>query len=56
MVILDKSGKKIFDVQGVFKFEVVDDVFWDLFDLLFCFEFMELKQCIYNEFNSELVD
>ncbi|QUS59264.1 thylakoid membrane photosystem I accumulation factor [Synechocystis sp. PCC 7338] len=55
-VILDKNGKKIFDAQGVLKFEVVDDVLRDLFDLLPRSESVELKQRTYNEFNSELVD
>lgn len=55
-VILDKNGKKVFDAQGVLKFEVVDDVLRDLFDLLPRSESVELQQRSYNEFNSELVD
>ncbi|MCT0254023.1 MULTISPECIES: thylakoid membrane photosystem I accumulation factor [unclassified Synechocystis] len=55
-VILDKNGKKVFDAQGVLKFEVVDDVLRDLFDLLPRSESVELQQRTYNEFNSELVD
>lgn len=55
-VILDKNHKKIFDAKGVQKFETMDDVLRDLFDLLPRSESVELKIKTYNEFNSELVD
>ena len=55
-VILDENRKKVFDAAGVQKFEAVDDVLRDLFNLLPREESVELKQRTYNEFNSELVD
>ncbi|MEY2985140.1 MAG: hypothetical protein RLZZ568_1757 [Cyanobacteriota bacterium] len=55
-VILDANRKKVFDAAGVQKFEVVDDVLREMFNLLPRSESVELKQRTYNEFNSELVD
>ncbi|MFN9174660.1 MAG: thioredoxin family protein, partial [Synechocystis sp.] len=55
-VILDANRKKVFDAQGVQKFEAVDDVLREMFNLLPRSESAELKQRTYNEFNSELVD
>ncbi len=55
-VILDENRKKVFDAQGVQKFEAVDDILRNVFNLLPRAESVELKQRTYNEFNSELVD
>ncbi|BFM41323.1 thylakoid membrane photosystem I accumulation factor [Synechocystis sp. LKSZ1] len=55
-VILDAKGKQIFNAKGVVKFEVVDDVLRDLFNLLPRSESVTLKQRTFNEFNSELVE
>jgi peroxiredoxin len=55
-VILDENRRKVFDAAGVQKFEVVDDVLREVFDLVPRAESVELKQRTYNEFNSELVD
>ncbi|MFM1841606.1 MAG: Thiol:disulfide interchange protein TxlA [Cyanobacteriota bacterium] len=55
-VILDENRQKVFDAAGVQKFETVDDVLREVFNLLPRSESVELKQRTYNEFNSELVD
>jgi len=55
-VILNAQGKPIFNAQGVVKFELVDDVLRQVFNLLPRSESVELKQKTFNEFNSELVE
>ena len=54
-VVLDETGKKVFDEIGQIKFEVVDDVLREVFDLLPRSESVELKRRTFNQFNSELV-
>ena len=53
-VILDSEGKKIFDGKGQVKYEAVDDVLREVFNLLPRSESVELKRRIVNEFNEEL--
>ncbi len=55
-VILDGEGDKIFDGQGQVKYEAVDDVLREVFNLLPRSESVELKRRTVNEFNEELVD
>ncbi len=55
-VILDGEGNKIFDGQGQVKYEAVDDVLREVFDLVPRSESVELKRRTVNEFNEELVD
>lgn len=55
-VILDAKGKQVFNAQGVVKFELVDDVLRQVFNLLPRSQSVELKQRTFNEFNSELVE
>jgi hypothetical protein len=55
-VLLDADGKVVFNGKGQVKFEEVDDVFREIFDLLPRSESVELKRRSFNEFNSELVN
>ncbi len=55
-VILDGQGNKVFDGQGQVKYEAVDDVLREVFDLLPRSESVALKRRSFNEFNGELVD
>ena len=55
-VILDQKGKMIFNGKGQIKFEVMDDILRNLFNLLPRSESVQLKQKTFNEFNSELVE
>jgi peroxiredoxin len=55
-VILDQKGKVIFNAKGQVKFETMDDILRNLFNLLPRSESVELKQKTFNEFNSELVE
>lgn len=55
-VILDQKGKMIFNGKGQIKFEVMDDILRNLFNLLPRSQSVELKQKTFNEFNSELVE
>ncbi len=55
-VILDSEGNKIFDGQGQVKYEAVDDVLREVFDLLPRSQSVQLKRRTVNEFNDELVD
>jgi hypothetical protein len=54
-VILNEEGEVIFNGQGQVKYEVVDDVLRDVFDLLPRSESVELKRRAFNQFNTELV-
>ena len=56
VVILDKSGKVVFDRQGQVPYEQVDDKLRQVFDLLPREESKELKLRPVNEFNNELVE
>lgn len=56
VVILDKSGKVVFDRQGQVPYEQVDDKLRQVFDLLPREESKELKLRPINEFNNELVE
>lgn len=53
-VILDQEGKIVFDGTGQIKYEVLDDVFREVFQLLPRTESVELKQRAFNEVNTEL--
>lgn len=53
-VILDQEGKIVFDGTGQIKYEVLDDVFREVFHLLPRTESVELKQRAFNEVNTEL--
>jgi len=53
-VILDQSGKVVFNVKGQVPFEQVDDAFRKVFDLLPREESAPLKRRAVNEFNTEL--
>ena len=54
-VILDEAGKVVFNGKGQVKYEEVDDVLREVFDLLPRSESVELKRRSFNEFNTELV-
>lgn len=55
-VVLDQQGKVRLDVTGNVAYEVVDDVFRQVFDLLPRAESAELRRRSVNEVNSELVN
>ncbi len=55
-VIVDQQGQVVFDGQGQVKYEDVDDVLREVFDLLPRSESVELKRRTFNEFNTELVE
>jgi hypothetical protein len=55
-VLLDQSGKVVFDEKGTIAYEKVDDVFRKVFDLLPRSESVELKRRQINEVNTELVE
>lgn len=55
-VILDGSGQVVFNEKGQVKYEAIDDVLREVFDLLPRSESTELKRRSFNEFNTELVD
>jgi hypothetical protein len=54
-VILNQEAEMVFNGKGQVKFETVDDVLREVFDLLPRSESVELKRRAFNEFNSELV-
>ncbi|MGB8689609.1 MAG: thylakoid membrane photosystem I accumulation factor [Microcoleus sp.] len=53
-VILDQSGKVVFDAKGQVAFEQVDDAFRKVFDLLPREKSLPLKRRVVNELNIEL--
>lgn len=53
-VILDKTGKVVFDGKGQVKYEALDDALRQVFNLLPRTESVELKQRAFNEINTEL--
>ena len=55
-VLLDQSGKVVFNEKGAIAYEKVDDVFRKVFDLLPRSESVELKRRQINEVNTELVE
>ncbi len=55
-VLLDQSGKVVFNEKGSIAYEKVDDVFRKVFDLLPRSESVELKRRQINEVNTELVE
>jgi hypothetical protein len=55
-VLLDQSGKVVFDEKGTIAYEKVDDAFRKVFDLLPRSESVELKRRQINEVNTELVE
>lgn len=55
-VILDETGKVVFNGKGQVAYEAVDDVLRKVFDLLPRSESVTLKRRSFNEFNTELVD
>lgn len=54
-LVLNSSGEVRFDQTGALKYEVVDDVFREVFDLLPREESQELRRRPVNELNVELV-
>lgn len=55
-VLLNQKGEVVFNGKGQVKFEEVDDVLREVFDLLPRSESVELKRRSFNEFNTELVE
>ena len=55
-VILNQKGKVVFNGTGQVKYEAIDDVLRDVFNLLPRSESEVLKVRTFNEFNSELVE
>jgi hypothetical protein len=55
-VILDETGKVVFNGKGQVAYEAVDDVLRKVFNLLPRSESVQLKRRSFNEFNTELVD
>ena len=55
-VILNQEGKVVFNGTGQVKYEAIDDVLREVFNLLPRAESVELKVRTFNEFNSELVN
>ncbi|MEG4572568.1 thylakoid membrane photosystem I accumulation factor [Microcoleus sp. N3A4] len=53
-VLLDQSGKVVFNAKGQVAFEKVDDVFRKVFDLLPREKSIPLKRRVVNELNIEL--
>lgn len=54
-VLFDAKGKPVLNAAGMLKFEQVDDVFREVFDLLPRSQSVELKRRPLNEINTELV-
>lgn len=55
-VLLDQTGKVVFDGQGSVAYEQVDDVLREVFNLLPRSESVELKRRQINEVSTELVE
>ena len=55
-VILNQKGKVVFNKIGQSKYEEMDDVLREVFDLLPRSESVELKRRSFNEFNAEITD
>lgn len=54
-VVFNQAGKIVLNEKGVLKFEQVDDVLRQVFDLLPRSESVELRRRVVNEINTELV-
>lgn len=55
-IVLDQKGKVVFNGKGQVKYEAVDDVLREVFDLLPRSESVQLKRRSFNEFNTELTE
>ena len=55
-VILNQKGKVVFNEVGQQKYEAMDDVLREVFNLLPRSESQELKRRSFNEFNAEITD
>ena len=55
-VILNRSGEEVYNGKGQVKYEEIDDVLRQLFDLLPRSDSKELKRRSFNEFGAELVE
>ncbi len=55
-VLLNQKGEVVFNGKGQVKFEEVDDVLREVFDLLPRSESVELKRRSFNQFSTELVE
>lgn len=53
-ILLDQSGKVVFDEKGIVPFEQIDDAFRQVFDLLPRSESVELKRRSLNEVSTEI--
>ena len=53
-VLLDQSGKVVYDAKGQVPFEEVDDAFRKVFDLIPREKSLPLKRRVVNELNIEL--
>lgn len=53
-VVINQDGKVALNAKGKVAFEVVDDAFREVFDLLPRSESVPLRRRMFNEFNSEL--
>ena len=54
-VVLNQAGEVVFNGKGQVKYEEVDDILREVFDLLPRSESVELKRRSFNQFNTELV-
>ena len=55
-VILDQEGNVVFNESGQQKYEAMDDVLREVFNLLPRSESVELKRRSFNEFNAEITE
>ena len=55
-VILNQEGDIVFNAQGQSKYEEIDDVLREVFDLFPRSKSVELKRRSFNEFNSEITE
>ena len=55
-VILDQKGKVVFNESGQQKYEAMDDVLRDIFDLYPRSESVQLKRRSFNEYNAEITE
>jgi hypothetical protein len=55
-VILNQEGEVVFNKSGQQKYEAMDDVLRDVFDLVPRSESVQLKRRSFNEYNAEITD
>ena len=55
-VILNQEGKVVFNKSGQQKYEAMDDVLREVFDLVPRSESVQLKRRSFNEYNAEITD